>query len=35
MSRRADALADRCETAIQAVIDLIAGAPPGRDLTPR
>jgi hypothetical protein len=28
MSRRSDALADRCDTAIQAVIDLIAGTPP-------
>ena len=28
MSRRAEVLADRCDTAIQAVIDLIAGASP-------
>ena len=28
ISRRADDLADRCDSAIQAVIDLIAGAPP-------
>jgi hypothetical protein len=28
MSRRANALGDRCDTAIQAVVDLIAGAPP-------
>ena len=28
MSRRAEVLADRCETTIQAVIELIAGAPP-------
>jgi hypothetical protein len=35
MSKRADVLADRRETAIPAVIDLIAAAPPVRDLTPR
>jgi uncharacterized protein (TIGR03083 family) len=29
MSRRADALADRCDTTIRAVIDLIAGTSPG------
>jgi hypothetical protein len=28
MSRRAEVLADRCEMTIQAVIELIAGAPP-------
>ena len=28
MSRRADALADRCDRAIKAVIDLLSGAPP-------
>lgn len=28
MSRRSDGLADRCDRATQAVIDLIAGAPP-------
>ena len=28
MSRRAEVLADRCNTTIQAVIELIAGAPP-------
>ena len=28
MSRRAEVLANRCDTAIQAVIDLVAGTPP-------